>query len=140
MRKFLTFSALLGGSVFSLAGCASLPFFGHPAATAPATPVFFQPASAALDGPALAAVKSAATAAMGKPDAEVIVVGAADSVGNTAANKLLAASRADAVAAALSADGVAKSRIYAESAGVAASPTPTGIPAQFARRAMIRIQ
>ncbi len=135
MKKFLIFSVL-----FALAGCASLPFIGQRAATAPATPVFFQPYSITLDGPARAAIQSAAMAAAHRPDAEVIVIGAADGVGSSAANEALANARAKVVADALTADGIAATRIYAESEGVASTPTPSGIPAQFARRALIRIQ
>jgi len=135
MRKFIAISVLCG-----LVGCAELPampFYGPPAASTPATPVFFQPFSAALDQPALATIASAAQEAKAKPDARVLVTGAADSVGSSKANKYLSETRAQVVADALVADGVARGRIHLRAAGEVSAP---GSYTQVARRALIQIE
>jgi outer membrane protein OmpA-like peptidoglycan-associated protein len=137
MKKLLTISVLCG-----LSGCAqlqNLPFIGPPAVTSPATPVFFQPLSATLDQPSLTTISSVAKAAAQNPDKPVFVTGAADSVGTNEANDTLATARAQAVEAALVADGIPASRIHTRSIGVATSPAAPGMPAQSARRALIQI-
>ena len=143
MQKLLMIS-LLCGSAVSLTGCAGMlqnfPGMGPPAATAPATPVFFQPFSAALDQPALNNITSAAKAANAQPQARVIVVGAADTVGSAPANKYLSETRAQVVADALVADGVAQDRIHTRAIGETALSLPANTPAQFSRRVLIRIQ
>ncbi len=106
--------------------------------TSPATPVFFQPFSAALDQPALTIIAAAAKAANAEPDAPITVTGAADSVGGSKANELLSETRAQVVADALVSDGVAQSRITVTGIGEATTPT-TGAAAQFSRRALIQI-
>ncbi len=131
MRKFFRLTML-----FSVAGCAYLPFGGPPAATSPETPVFFQPFSASLDPDAISAIASAAAAANQAPAAPVIVTGAADSIGTTEANKALSRERADAVAAQLETDGVATTRIHAYGIGEAGRP---GNEAQVNRRVLIRV-
>jgi outer membrane protein OmpA-like peptidoglycan-associated protein len=131
MRKFLLLSALM-----AMGGCAMLPFGGPPAATAPTTPVFFQPLSTALDADALSAIASAAAAAAQQPDESVTVVGAADTAGGTDANKALSRARARAVAAQLAADGVAAGRIHAWGIGEAGH---AGNHAQANRRVLITI-
>jgi outer membrane protein OmpA-like peptidoglycan-associated protein len=131
MRKFLMISLLCGVSA-----CGAWPFAGPPPTTAPVTPVFFQPFSVTLDSAALSAIASAAAAANQRPDAAVMVAGAADSVGSTGANKALSRERAQAVAAQLQADGVATGRIHSYGIGEAGRP---GNEAQVNRRALIRI-
>jgi len=132
MKKIIIVSVLASG----LSACASLPFMGPPAAATPDTPVFFQPASSALDQPAQSAIESAAKEAAETPDAPVYVTGAADAVGPTAANDALSQARASAVAAALETDGVAASRIHIRGAGEVSAPTTTE---QSARRVLIRV-
>jgi outer membrane protein OmpA-like peptidoglycan-associated protein len=137
MKKLLTISVLCG-----LAGCAqlqSLPFIGPPAVTSPATPIFFQPTSTALDQPSLSTIASVAKAANQRPDLPVFVTGAADSVGTSADNEQLAKARATVVAVALESDGVSSSRVRIRSIGEAASPAVAGMPAQSARRVLIQI-
>jgi len=131
MRRLL----ILGG-LLALAGCAA-PAPPPLATTAPATPVFFQPFSAALDQPALAAIAAAATAASERPDAKIIVLGAADAGGNTQANILLSKTRARVVADQLIADGVGPSRIHARGIGEQSAMEAS---AQSARRVLIRIE
>jgi outer membrane protein OmpA-like peptidoglycan-associated protein len=121
-----------------VSGCASLPFMGPRPASTPATPIFFQPASAALDQPALSSIESAAEAAQARPGAPVYVTGAADSIGPAAANQSLSQARAQAVAAALAADGVAATRIHTDWIGESAAPAPDS-RTQAARRVLIRI-
>ncbi len=133
MKKFLMISLLSGVSA-----CASLPFMGPRAASTPDTPVFFQPASAALDQPALTSIQSAAEAAQARPGAPVYVTGAADSIGPAAANQQLSQARAQAVASALASDGVASGRIHTDWIGESAAPAPD-THAQAARRVLIRI-
>jgi outer membrane protein OmpA-like peptidoglycan-associated protein len=134
MKKFLMISVLCG-----LAGCASLPFGGPRAASTPATPVFFQPFSAALDAPALTTIASVAQEAKEKPGTRVTVTGAADSVGSSKANKDLSQTRAQVVADALVSDGVAPGRIHTRAIGIAPSHAAYGTPAQYARRALIQV-
>jgi len=131
MRRFL-----IPGAILALAGCATMappPL----AATAPATPVFFQPYSVALDKPALDAIAAAAVAANQQPESRVLVLGAADSGGNTQANILLSKTRARVVADQLIADGVGPSRIHASGLG---EQSALEASAQSARRVLIRIE
>ncbi len=138
MRKFLVIS-MLCAVAGPLAGCADFPGLGGgQGATSPATPVFFQPFSAALDQPALTVIAAAAKAANAEPGVPVKVTGAADSVGGSKANELLSETRAQVVADALVTDGVAQSRITVTGIGEATTPT-TGAAAQFSRRALIQI-
>jgi len=103
-------------------------------------PVFFQPWSAAIDSNAGSTIAIAAKAAQANPSAPVIVTGSADTVGSEAANQDLALTRAQVVADALTADGVAKSRIAVVSAGEVSSPgSAPGSFAQFSRRVLIQI-
>jgi outer membrane protein OmpA-like peptidoglycan-associated protein len=130
MKKFLTISLLC-----SLAGCVSSP----PLPAGPATPVFFQSFSAALDESALTAIAAAAKAANQQPDARVTVTGAADSVGSVPANKYLSETRAQVVADALVSDGVSADRIHILGVGITPAPGPAGTPAQSARRVLVQI-
>jgi len=137
MHKFLVFSVLCG-SFGMLAGCAMLPGSEMSGGQIPATPIFFQPFSAALDQPASAAIAAAAKAANDDPDAPITVIGAADAVGSSAANSLLSKTRAQVVADALVTDGVAQSRITVKGIGETTTPG-SDLPTQFSRRALIRI-
>ncbi|SHE46143.1 OmpA family protein [Acidocella aminolytica] len=133
MKKLLAFSMLVG-----LGGCASMG--APPSPLPPATPVFFQPFSAALDQAALNAIATAAKAASAQPNAPVVVVGAADSVGSKLANKYLSETRAQVVADQLVADGVAQDRLHIHAEGMIYPKTETpGTPAQGARRVLIQI-
>jgi outer membrane protein OmpA-like peptidoglycan-associated protein len=73
--------------------------------------VYYQEWSAALDDSAQAIVKSAATWANSHPTASVEVAGYADPEGSPQANRDVSRTRAQRVADALVADGVAKERI-----------------------------
>ncbi len=139
MQKFLVFSVLFSVSGL-LSGCATLGIGAPPVPSTPATPVFFQEWSAALDQAALSTIASAASVANQEPDAKVVVTGAADTIGSAAANKYLAKTRAQVVADQLVADGVAASRIKVKSIGEVAAPSQAGVPAQFSRRALIQIR
>ncbi|MGE4481647.1 OmpA family protein [Acidocella sp.] len=111
-----------------------------PSAPPPATPVFFQPFSAALDQPALNAISTAAKAANAQPGAAVVVIGAADSVGSKLANKYLSETRAQVVADQLAADGVAQERLHIHATGmIAPSHDAPGTPVQGDRRVLIQI-
>jgi outer membrane protein OmpA-like peptidoglycan-associated protein len=134
MKKILMFSLLC-----ALSGCDSGSMMDASAVNAPATPVFFQPFSAALDESAMTTIANAAKAAEAQPDATVIVTGAADSVGSSLANKYLSETRAQVVADALAADGLVPSRIHTRAVGIANAPGPVGAPAQSARRVLIQI-
>jgi outer membrane protein OmpA-like peptidoglycan-associated protein len=134
MKNFLLASALL-----TMSSCASVPFLAPQAINTPATPVFFQPFSAALDQPALTTISAVATAANQKPNARIYVTGAADSTGSASVNKYLSKTRAQIVADTLAADGVAPSRIHIRAAGIVPAPGPNGSPAQSARRVLIQI-
>ncbi len=134
MRKILVISVLCGLS----GGCAMLPGARPAPLTVPDIPVFFQPFSAALDQPALNTIATAAKFAGNYPDAPILVVGAADTVGGTKANELLSETRAQVVADQLVADGVAQSRITEKGLGETTTPG-SALPTQFSRRALIRI-
>jgi outer membrane protein OmpA-like peptidoglycan-associated protein len=126
-------------AALTLAVCTA---FAVPAAIAAPTsyPVFFQPWSAALDANASSTISIAAKTAQASPDAPVVVTGSADTVGGTTANKDIALTRAQVVADALTADGVAASRIAVVSAGEVASPgSAPGSFAQFSRRVLIQV-
>jgi outer membrane protein OmpA-like peptidoglycan-associated protein len=141
MRKTILFSLL--STSLALTGCADLPGMGvPPTPMTPATPVFFQSFSAALDEAALTTIAAAAKAANAEPDARVTVIGAADTVGSMKANKYLSETRAQVVSDALVADGVAQSRIKIKAVGEVATPTADGTPgtpAQAGRRVLISI-
>jgi outer membrane protein OmpA-like peptidoglycan-associated protein len=124
MRRLLCLALLFG-----LAGCAGLPFFGHPRYV-----VFFKPNSSSLDQPAQTVVASAARAAKNNPLMKITVTGAADTDGNTPDNIRLSDARASAVATALIADGVAAGRVRAEGLGEVGSPPASE---QASRRAII---
>ncbi len=116
--------------------------FAAPAAIAGpvAYPIFFQPWSAGLDANATSTISIAAKAAQANPTFPIVVTGSADTVGGATANKDLALTRAQVVADALTADGVAASRIAVVSAGEVSSPgVSAGSFAQFSRRVLIQI-
>jgi outer membrane protein OmpA-like peptidoglycan-associated protein len=133
MKRVLCMTVLV-----ALAGCApTTPPGGLP----PATPVFFEPWSAALDDHAISAIATAAQAAQASPTAEVVVTGAADSTGGEQANKYISETRAQMVADQLVTDGVARERIKVRGVGVVSAPTmATGTPAQFSRRVLIQVE
>ena len=124
--SFATFTAWAGASAL--------------AAPSASYPVFFLPWSAAIDSTAGSTIAIAAKQANANPDLPVVVVGSADTVGSSAANKDIALTRAQVVSDALVADGVALSRIAIVSTGSISAPgTPTGTFAQFSRRVLIRV-
>jgi outer membrane protein OmpA-like peptidoglycan-associated protein len=73
--------------------------------------VFFDARSASLDRPARQVVSDAADAAADTPALDVLVEGYAAAHGNLSADEQLSAQRADVVASALRADGVAANRV-----------------------------
>lgn len=128
-------TAALSFAIFTTCSAAAL-------AQIPASsyPVFFQPWSAGLDANATNTIKLAAKTALAHPAYPVVVTGSADTVGSEAANKDLALTRAQVVADALAADGVAESRIAVVSTGSISSPgTAPGTFAQFSRRVLIQV-
>ena len=131
MKRILAIATLA-----ALAACAMAP----PGPPLPATPVFFEPWSAALDQHAISVIAAAAQQAQGVPDASVLVTGAADSTGSAQANIYLSKTRAQVVADQLAADGVSPGRIRVHGVGIVPAPVPTGTPAQYARRVLIQIQ
>jgi outer membrane protein OmpA-like peptidoglycan-associated protein len=103
-------------------------------------PVFFQPWSAALDANASRTIAIAAKTAAANPSYPVVVTGSADTVGSIAANKDMALTRAQVVADALAAAGVASSRIAVVSTGSISAPgAAPGSYAQFSRRVLIQV-
>lgn len=111
-------SLLIALPMLGLAGCAYVPFL-H---TRHNYVVFFQPNSATLQSPAIAAIAKAAEAAKTVPGLPVTVTGAADTDGTTPDNIRLSNARATTVAAQLGADGVAGERITARGIGAVGSP------------------
>lgn len=129
MKKLFIISALM-----CLGGCA---LQGH-ASAPPSTPVFFKPNSAALDSAALKTIALLAHAANARPDAPVTIVGTTEDKGDTGHNNALSEERAQAVAAQLAADGVAKARLRVYGAG--AVDKAHGLnKAEGARRVLISI-
>ena len=109
-----------------------IPWFGRTVATAavcalaacvqygpqvPTYVVFFTPDSTSLDAPANSVIADAAAAAATVPGRKVYVAGYADAKGTPKALHYLTLRRAQAVAAGLSAQGVASSRIVLEPKG-----------------------
>ncbi|OYV24438.1 MAG: hypothetical protein B7W99_02335 [Rhodospirillales bacterium 20-58-10] len=131
MRKILALAALCG-----VTGCALLPFGNPPLPTTPATPVFFQPLSSALDPAALTTIATAAKVAAEEPNAKIIVAGAADNTGDTSDNEALSRARAKHVSDQLAADGVDKTRITAYGIGQTGT---LGDMSQYSRRVLIKI-
>jgi outer membrane protein OmpA-like peptidoglycan-associated protein len=120
----------------ALAGCATPT---TPADLPPAVPVFFQSWSAALDASALNAIATAASVAKANPTDDVLVTGAADSVGSSQANIYISQTRAQVVADQLVADGVSRDRIKTKGAGEVPTMAPNGSPAQIGRRVLIQV-
>ena len=107
-RPTLLLPAMLAlPAVLSLGACAMTPSTG----ALPKYTVFFTEWSARLDDPAISTVRAAAQAYAGTPTLPVRVVGFADPVGSLAANKDLAALRAQMVTDELLKDGVPASKI-----------------------------
>jgi outer membrane protein OmpA-like peptidoglycan-associated protein len=128
---------LMLGAMLAVSGCTEIGMdSGPPMPSTPATPVFFQPFSTALDQPALTTIADAAKVANQEPGARVVVIGAADSIGSAAANKYLSKARAQVVADQLVSDGVDASRIRTHGAGEVGGPPDM---AQASRRALIEI-
>ena len=73
--------------------------------------VFFTRGSSEIDAPGRAVVSEAAAVALRHPDTGVLVAGYAAAHGNLGVDENISASRADAVAATLRADGVPAARI-----------------------------
>lgn len=115
-----------------LAGCA-MP--GNEAPQAPLHVVFFTEDSAALDEAAQGVVAQVARAAQAQPGAPVQVLGFADPDGGRAYNQALSAARAENVAAALRAQGIAPARIRVAPRG----PVPFEMMPLESRRVEIRI-
>ena len=148
-RLILSLLAMVGGPLLgcgALAGCAMTPQHASlqtppPIPTPPDTPVFFQEWSAALDPAALATIATTATAANKLPNAPILITGSADTIGSARANIDLSKTRAQVVADQMVADGVARRRITTKATGETAAPAQIpGMPAQFSRRVMIRIE
>ena len=105
MRRMLPLLAVLAA-----AGAAQ-------AAPLPHVVVFFQSWSAKLDDPALRAVQSAADWAKQHPEAKLVVIGYASTVGTAQANQDLSRLRAQIVSDTLVADGVPAERIQPRALG-----------------------
>ncbi|EFH10457.1 OmpA family protein [Pseudoroseomonas cervicalis] len=125
-----------------LIGLASLPLLAActlpgeaPPAPPPVQVVFFTEDSAALDEAAQGVVAQVARAAQAQPGAPVQVLGFADPDGGRAYNQALSAARAENVAAALRAQGIAPARIRVAPRG----PVPFEMMPLESRRVEIRI-
>ncbi|WP_207539538.1 OmpA family protein [Sabulicella rubraurantiaca] len=99
-----------------------------------ALPVFFPSWSAAMDDPAMVALRELAERAKARPAARLRIVGYASPRGTGEANVLLARLRARVVYDFLVADGVPASRLRRESRG----PTP-GMEDLESRRVEVRL-
>ncbi len=111
-RRALIAASLATASLLAVAGCT------QPSGAPPTVVVFFTADSAALDANAQNAIKQAAAATLADPAAVAHVRGfAANDTGTTVFNKVLSQTRAQAVADALAAAGVARNRIRIEFRG-----------------------
>jgi outer membrane protein OmpA-like peptidoglycan-associated protein len=122
VRRFLAFGLL------ALTSCSL--FQSQPSAYV----VFFEERSAALDAPARKAIAEAATLAKDDPTAAVSLTGYTDSAGSPQADVVLSQQRAQAVADALVADGVERSRLIRQGRGQTGTE-----PGLMSRRVEIRI-
>ncbi len=115
MRFAVLVSSLL---LLGLTGaCAMKTSSNTPASNGVGYPVFFTPFSANLDDAALSSVASAAVSAKNNPTAPVLVSGFAAPKGSPRVNLDLSRTRAQNVADALVADGIAASRITTKAKG-----------------------
>ncbi len=120
--------ALFASLLLSLSACS---LFGP---SRPHYVVFFQERSAQLDAPARRVIAQAAARANAEPAASVEVSGYTDSFGSPQADVLLSQQRAQVVAAALVANGVAANRLVRKGEG------QTDVnPGVASRRVVIRI-
>ena len=103
-----------GSLMLALCSCSMV---GQQASSEPGYLVFFTERSAALEAPARGVIARAAAAARAMPDAPVTVIGWTDSAGGQQADVVLSRQRAQAVADALVADGVASSRLSRQGLG-----------------------
>ena len=99
----------------ALAGAACAPMQGGP--PGPSFLVFYTPFSANLDTEASRIVGEAAKAALAEPSRRVYVLGYADRIGSTEANRTLTKLRAEVVRDTLVADGVPSGRITLQPKG-----------------------
>jgi outer membrane protein OmpA-like peptidoglycan-associated protein len=130
MHKFIALLVLAG------LACGSRGLAAEPESY----PVFFQPWSASIDANAAATIAIAAKQVLAQPEAPVIVVGSADTVGGGTANQDMAETRAQVVADALVQDGVPRPRIAIVSTGSLKAPgAASGTFAQFSRRVLIQV-
>ena len=112
--RLAAMTALAFATAATLGGCSSTPGL---ASSQPAYPVFFTPFSARLGESATGVIAKAAQQAKANPDAPVVVAGYAAPPGSTQVNLDLSRTRAQMVADALMADGVAKGRITKHAKG-----------------------
>ncbi len=108
---------LLGAVLLGAAGCMARGPIDAP----PKSPIFFTPFSASLDDNANRVINEVAADALANPSHTVIVEGFADSVGTPSSNKTLSQLRAQVVADALVAHGVAQNRIVLHPRGATAA-------------------
>jgi len=102
-------------------------------------PIYFASGSVALTAPALQAIRTAADQSKGCQAVSVSVVGLADADGGAQRNEQLSRDRAQAVAAALAAQGFPKPAFDIEAAGAAGAKTATGATVPTRRRAEVAI-
>ena len=102
-------------------------------------PIYFATGSTALTAPALQAIKTAAEQSKGCQAASVQVVGLADADGGAQRNDQLARDRAQAVAAALVAQGFPQPAFDIAAAGAAGAKTASGAAVPARRRAEVAI-
>jgi outer membrane protein OmpA-like peptidoglycan-associated protein len=123
MMRFAGLLCLLAPSACSVYGPSNPPYL-----------VYFQERSTQLDAQAHRLVALAATRANEEPAAPIDVIGYTDSAGSPPADVLLSQQRAEAVAAALVADGVPANRVVRVGRGQAG-----GDPGIASRRVEISI-
>jgi len=102
-------------------------------------PIYFASGSTALTAPALQAIKLAANESKGCQAASVNVVGLADANGGAQRNEQLARDRAQAVAAALVAQGFPQPAFDVAASGAAGAKSAGGAAVPVRRRAEVAI-
>ena len=116
-RRRLFLSAAVLGPALGAAGCAPKQAVDAP----PRSVVFFTAFSADLDGDAQKVIEQVSADAAASPRRTIYVEGYADQAGSTAANRTLSQLRAQVVADAIVAHGIAKSRLVVRPRGPTAA-------------------
>jgi outer membrane protein OmpA-like peptidoglycan-associated protein len=145
MKRF-AFAAAALAAALAAAGCTTVREPRSRLVAAPSScvdqtvQIYFEPQSAELTREARAVIDAAASAARSCRVRAVEVLGLADAAGAPEVNLELSKRRAEAVSAALAADGLPPAEFRVAAAGDAGALTPDGRAAPLRRRADITLR